>query len=105
MPTQRDDGLWEARTLPIEPDETVVPAPAMLDTVKALAQAIAALKEQGALPLAEPFRLDDAGWVANRWCEMLPISLAAKQKLMALPSPASRLSLVDEYLRGKGVVP
>jgi uncharacterized protein len=25
------------------------------------------------LPFAEPFRLDDAGWVANRWCELLPI--------------------------------
>ena len=81
-----------------------LPAPAMLATVKALAQAIATLKAQGSLPIAEPFRLDDAGWVANRWCELLPISLAAKQKLMALPSPSSRLALVDEYLRGKGVV-
>ena len=47
---------------------------------------------------------DDAGWVANRWCEILPISRAAKQRLMMLPEPQLRLRLVDEYLRGKGVV-
>jgi Lon protease-like protein len=103
-PVQDDAGLWQAETTPIDADPIEVPAPAMLATVKALAQAIQALKAQGALPIAEPFRLDDAGWVANRWCELLPISLAAKQKLMALPSPSSRLALVDEYLRGKGVV-
>ena len=42
--------------------------------------------------------------MANRWCEILPISLAAKQKLMELPDPLVRLQLVDEFLRGKGVV-
>ena len=47
---------------------------------------------------------NDAGWVANRWCEILPISLAAKQKLMELTDPLVRLQLVDEFLRGKGVV-
>jgi Lon protease-like protein len=38
----------------------------------------------GPRALAPPYRLDDAGWVANRWCELLPVPLAAKQKLMAL---------------------
>jgi len=42
--------------------------------------------------------------VANRWCEILPISLPAKQKLMELDDPTVRLQLVHEYLRGKGVV-
>ncbi len=104
IPVQRDDGLWEAAALTIEDDAPETPAPELLDTVKALAQAIGTLKAQGALPFEEPFRLDDAGWVANRWCELLPIPLAAKQKLMALPSPSSRLALVDEFLRSKGVV-
>ena len=104
IPVQRDDGLWEAAARTIEDDAPETPAPELLDTVKALAQAIGTLKAQGALPFEEPFRLDDAGWVANRWCELLPIPLAAKQKLMALPSPSSRLALVDEFLRSKGVV-
>ena len=35
-------------------------------------------------PFLAAHRFDDAGWVANRWCEILPIPLAAKQKLMEL---------------------
>ncbi len=33
------------------------------------------LAAQGARPFLEPHRLDDAGWVANRWCEILPFPL------------------------------
>ena len=50
-------------------------------------------------PFSEPYRLDDSGWVANRWCELLPMPLAAKQKLMALEDPVIRLSLIDAFLR------
>jgi len=101
---QESDGLWLAQVQPQAPDEALAPTPAMHDTVKGLATAIATLKAQGATPFLEPYRFDDAGWVANRWCEILPISLAAKQKLMELPDPAVRLQLVDEFLRSKGVV-
>ncbi|MCP5286366.1 MAG: LON peptidase substrate-binding domain-containing protein [Burkholderiaceae bacterium] len=103
-PVQQADGLWVAPVLAVDDDPAEVPEPAMLGTVQALAQAIANLRTQGQLPFLEPFRLDDAGWVANRWCEILPISLAAKQKLMALESPGLRLKIVDEYLRSKRVV-
>ncbi|MDH4053636.1 MAG: LON peptidase substrate-binding domain-containing protein [Rubrivivax sp.] len=103
-PEQQPDGLWRAAVLPLADDPAVGPEPRMSATVAALAQAIQSLKAQGNLPFVEPFRLNDAGWVANRWCEILPISLAAKQKLMALESPSVRLKLVDEYLRGKQVV-
>ncbi|MCP5271855.1 MAG: LON peptidase substrate-binding domain-containing protein [Burkholderiaceae bacterium] len=103
-PVQQAGGLWTAPVQPVEDDPAEVPDPAMLGTVQALAQAIANLRTQGQLPFLEPYRLDDAGWVANRWCEILPIPLAAKQKLMALESPGLRLKIVDEYLRGKQVV-
>lgn len=101
---QQPGGLWVAPAEPVDDDPVEMPAPAMLATVTALAQAIESLRAQDALPFLEPFRLDDAGWVANRWCEILPIPLAAKHKLMALESPSIRLRLVDEYLRGKQVV-
>lgn len=103
-PAQQPDGLWSATVETIADDPAELPAPAMLATVTALAQAIAKLKAQDSLPFLEPFHLDDAGWVANRWCEILPIPLAAKQKLMALESPSTRLQIVDEYLRSKQVV-
>jgi Lon protease-like protein len=98
------DGLWTADVQALADDELHTPEPALFATVQALQQVIASLKEQGNQPFAEPFRLDDAGWVANRWCEILPISLMAKQKLMTLPDPQARLRLVHDYLKGKGVV-
>jgi hypothetical protein len=58
--------------------------------------------EQGpefASPFAQPLKLDDAGWVANRWCEILPIPLKARQKLMELDDAQSRLSVVYQYLQ------
>ena len=103
-PLQQPDGLWTARAWMIDDDAVVAPPEAMVPTVRALANAIGALERKAGSPFIKPYRFDDAGWVANRWCELLPISLAAKQKLMALEDPQMRLRLVDEYLRGKGVV-
>jgi len=103
-PLQQPDGLWTARAWLIDDDAVVAPSESLVPTVRALANAIGALERKGGSPFLKPYRFDDAGWVANRWCELLPISLAAKQKLMALEDPQMRLRLVDEYLRGKGVV-
>ncbi|MEO6031692.1 MAG: LON peptidase substrate-binding domain-containing protein [Burkholderiaceae bacterium] len=101
---QQDDGLWLARTSAIGDDATLAPPPALLDTVRGLANAITTLSAQHTQLFLEPYRFDDAGWVANRWCEILPIPQAAKQKLMELPDPIARLRLVDDFLRSKGVV-
>lgn len=102
--TQRASGLWQAPAERLPDDPPRLPGPAMLATVQALAEAIRKLQQQDKRPFAEPYRLDDAGWVANRWCELLPVSLAAKQKLMELDDPVIRLSLVDGFLRDKKVV-
>ena len=103
--TRQDNGLWVAPQVElIAPDAVRLPGPAMLQTVQALAEAIRKLHEQGTEPFIKPYRLDEAGWVANRWCELLPISQAARQKLMELEDPVIRLSLVDGYLRDKKVV-
>ncbi len=102
--TSQADGLWVGGAELLPDDAALPPNAAHQPTVQALANAIATLKAQGAEPFHLPHRLDDAGWVANRWCEILPISLSAKQKLMALDDPQLRLQLVHDYLRGKGVV-
>lgn len=101
---QRDDGLWQSAAEAIADDPPRLPGPAMQQTVSALAEAIRKLRQMDRVPFAEPYRLDDAGWVANRWCELLPVPLAAKQKLMELADPVIRLSIVDGYLRDKKVV-
>jgi hypothetical protein len=101
---QRSDGLWLARASARADDPVLEVPPELAGTARALGQAIESLKAQDQHPFTPPWRLDDAGWVANRWCEILPISTAAKQRLMVLDEPVLRLRLVDEYLRAKGVV-
>ncbi len=110
--TRRDNGLWVAQVDLIEGDESVPPDSAHAATVTALGQALARLREMGEAnelggqgPTdSEPAQMQNAGWVANRWCELLPIPIVAKQSLMELQDPLVRLSLVDRYLRDKGVV-
>ena len=101
---QEADGLWLADAELLPDDPVVLPTEPLLGSARGLATAISTLRTQGHTPFLEPYRFEDAGWLANRWCEILPISLAAKQKLMELPDPLARLALVDEFLRGKGVV-
>lgn len=51
------------------------------------------------VPLAEPLHYDDSSWLSNRLCEVLPISMRAKQKLMELEDGSTRLSLVQQFLK------
>ena len=55
-------------------------------------------------PFPEPHQLDSAGWVANRWSEMLPISLEQKQALLEIDDEGERLLKVEQYLRENRVI-
>ncbi|QKT03199.1 LON peptidase substrate-binding domain-containing protein [Ectothiorhodospiraceae bacterium 2226] len=46
-----------------------------------------------------PQRLDDAGWVGGRLCELLPLPLSQKQYLLQLSDPLERLDRLAEMLR------
>jgi Lon protease-like protein len=108
--TSRDQlkhGLWIADVERL-PDDRAVAVPDDLQVAStALRQLIHSLelkaggKEQ--LPLQEPWRLDDCGWVANRWCELLPLALPLKQRLMELDNPLVRLELVSDVLEKTGI--
>ena len=50
-----------------------------------------------------PAQLTDCSWVANRWCELLPLPLAHKQQLMELDNPLIRLELVGDFLTQSGI--
>ncbi len=70
--------------------------------VQALRRVLQELRARTAttgLPAQEPDRWDDCGWVANRWCELLPLPLARKQLLLGLDSPLLRLELVADWLQ------
>lgn len=55
-------------------------------------------------PFSQPIQLDDASWVANRWCEILPIPLTARQKLLELGDAQGRLKIVYQYLQQHEIV-
>jgi hypothetical protein len=97
-------GLWVANAEMLPADaEVTVPA-----DLKHVADRLKALLEQWQArglpsePLPLPHAFDDCGWVANRWCELLPLPVSLKQQLMSLDNPLLRLELVGDLLERKG---
>ena len=54
-------------------------------------------------PISKPYLFDDSTWVGNRLAEVLPIPIAAKQKLMALTDGPTRLKILEQYLKQHGL--
>ncbi|WP_213959527.1 LON peptidase substrate-binding domain-containing protein [Variovorax sp. dw_954] len=108
---QQQYGLWMAQAETIEddvalavPDDLRHAAVALQRLVDTLAErrSMQAMHDMG-LPIYKPYRFDDCGWVANRWCEFLPIQTQAKQRLLELDSPLMRLELVSDLLAHTGI--
>lgn len=99
-------GLWVA-DVTLLPPEPAVPVPGdLLHTARALRRTLAALHRAPTgipLPAAGSERFEDCAWVANRWCELLPLPLALKQRLLGLDSPLLRLELVADLLERAGI--
>ena len=51
-----------------------------------------------------PHHFDDAGWVGHRFVDVLPVQALAKQKLLELDDPLSRLEIIEKYLQQRGLV-
>jgi Lon protease-like protein len=107
-----DNKRLEARVETLPPDELPSVSDAHLACARSLKIVIDEINAKGRAdqgddfesPFADMIRLDEAGWVANRWCEILPIPLKARQKLMELEDAESRLSVVHQYLRQHKIV-
>ncbi|MBS0390908.1 MAG: LON peptidase substrate-binding domain-containing protein [Proteobacteria bacterium] len=100
-------GLWVADVEQL-PADAPVPVPDDLRrTATLLAKILHKVHERNLdtrpHPQATPGQLQDCGWVANRWCELLPVPLPLKQQLMALDNPLVRLELVDDLLERTGI--
>ena len=108
------DQRLEARVTMMAPDAVVAVSKIHISCAKALKVVIDEISAQyradppdspvSESPFAEPARLDNAGWVANRWCEILPIPMEARQKLLELDDPESRLAVVYRYLQQHQIV-
>jgi hypothetical protein len=102
-------GLWIADVGHIDPDLMVQIPQDLRKASTALAQVLHTLKQRDPeIPTAivpTAAQLDDCGWVANRWCELLPVPLELKQRLMELDNPLVRLELVGDILERTGIAP
>ena len=108
--TARDQlkhGLWVADVERLDADMAVTVPDDLKNTSLALANLIESLQQRALspdqMPLQGPWKLDDCGWVANRWCELLPLPVELKQRLMELDNPLVRLELVNDVLARTGI--
>jgi Lon protease-like protein len=100
-------GLWVA-DIELLPGDASVGVPLDLQNVcKTLQDLLASLSERvtdaAELPLQPPYRWGDCSWLANRWCEILPLSAPEKQRFMTLDNPLVRLELVADALEQLGI--
>lgn len=101
------DHRLEAKIEMIAPDSEVPVTGVHVTCARALKIVIDDINKRGRAeqgpsfesPVSQPMLLDEAGWVANRWCEILPIPLKARQKLLELVDAQSRLMVVHQYLK------
>jgi Lon protease-like protein len=94
-------GLIRARVEPIA-DETDAELPEEFTALADLLRLVIA--DKSAAVFAEPHALGSASWVGYRLSEILPVPLAAKQKLLELNGAVTRLQILYRFLEQRGLV-
>jgi Lon protease-like protein len=103
---RRPNGLWTAEVELLPPDLPVRIPSELQGAADALERVLGSLSDVPARrwPVRLPFRLDDCGWVSNRWCELLPLTMAQKHSLLMLDNPLIRLELMHDLLDEHGLI-
>lgn len=103
---QRLNGLWMAEAELVENDHPVRVPSELQGAADALDRVLSSLQDvpQHRWPVQPPFRLDDCGWVANRWCELLPLPNQQKHHMLMLDNPVIRLELLHDVLDEHGLI-
>ena len=53
----------------------------------------------------QPYHYEDASWVGMRLAQVMPIPEIAKQKLLEIDDPLTRLEILFRFLNGRGLLP
>jgi Lon protease-like protein len=103
---RRPSGLWMADVDMVEDDHVVHIPSELRGASDALDRVLGSLHDvpQQRWPVQPPFRLDDCGWVANRWCELLPLPNQQKHNMLMLDNPVIRLELLHDVLDEHGLI-
>ena len=97
--TQRDDGLVIGQVDDISNDiDLAIPEDLHVasEVLRQLLESLPTQVDPEKMPVLKPYRLEDTAWVANRWVELLDLTLLEKQRLMQLDSPLVRLELIQD---------
>ena len=97
-------GLWVA-DVTLLPGDTATPVPADLQHATLALRHVLHNLSLPHLEQATEQQFADCGWVANRWCELFPMSEQLQLQLLELDSPLLRLELITDALEGAGIVP
>lgn len=105
---QLKHGLWVADVELLQDDLAVLVPEDLQTAATKLERLVKSLHARQVpddqLPLHPPYQMQDCGWLANRWCELLPLSAPLKQRLMELDNPLVRLELVVDLLSKHQIV-
>jgi Lon protease-like protein len=95
-------GVWQGSVTYLAQDPEVEVPTALQTHADRLGKVIAAAQQQGVidkLPIFAPYRLDQCGWLANRYAEAMPISAELKLQLLEELDPLVRLDSVSQLLQ------
>lgn len=94
-------GVWYGDVEMLPDDQPVDIPPELQPLADQLGRLIRGAQQAGRLdeiPLLAPYRLDECGWVANRWTELLPLPGELKAGLLATDDAFERLQRLSGYL-------
>ncbi len=91
-----DAGLTRA-TVEMLPQDSDAALPEEFGACAILLKAV--IDEHGPGIFAAPAKLDSSSWVSARLAEILPVPLAAKQKLLELDDGLQRIEIINKFLQ------
>jgi Lon protease-like protein len=99
---QMKHGLWTGEVEYLDEDPVVAVPPDLVHVRTGLQRLLQHMQAQAQpgdeLPIQTPLSWDDCGWLAHRWCDILPVSPQLKQQFLGVESPLLRLELVGDLL-------
>ena len=95
----RNDGVLNAKVVWLEESDHSVP-----ESQNDLIPLLQAMLKDPRHPVIGPYRFDSAAWVGARYAESLDIPVVAKQRLLELEDVVSRLEIIQQFLRQRGIL-
>ena len=95
------NGLISAEVEMFAADKQIVLSPELRDCATVLKLV---MEKIGVEHFPSPLRLDEAAWVGYRLAEVLPMKLAAKQEILEIDDPVTRLQIIRKFLVQQGLL-